>query len=68
LPDLLCVLKVDPDTAVERKSDETAAFVRARTKEIWEKNWEGSTVHVIDANRSKMEVLDRTKALLWAHL
>ena len=68
LPDLLCVLKVDPDTAVERKSDETAAFVRARTKEIWENNWEGSTVHVIDANRSKMEVLDRTKALLWAHL
>jgi thymidylate kinase len=68
LPDLLCVLKVDPDTAVERKSDETAAFVRARTKEIWDKDWEESTFHVIDANRSKMEVLEKMKSLLWAHL
>ena len=67
-PDLLVVLKVDPDSAVVRKTDENAESVRARSKEIWDKEWEGLTVHVIDANQSKREVLDKTRALLWAHL
>ena len=67
-PDLLVVLKVDPDTAVARKSDENAESVRARSKEIWEKDWEGLGGHIIDANQPVVEVLHRTKVLLWAHL
>lgn len=67
-PDLLFVLKADPDTAVERKSDEQAAYVRARSKEIWEKDWEGLGGHTIDANQPVVEVLHRTKELLWAYI
>ena len=67
LPDLLFVLKADPDMAVKRKSEENTAFVRARSKEIWEKDWGGTAAHLIDANRPSREVLDKTKAVLWAH-
>ena len=67
-PDLLFVLKADPDTAAARKPDEIAAYVRARSKEFWEKDWEGWGAQVIDANQPKIEVLHRIKVLLWAHL
>ncbi len=67
-PDLLLMLKLDPETAVARKTDETPESVRARTREIWSRDWEGPAVRVIDASRSKDEVLDRAKALVWACL
>lgn len=67
-PDLLCVLRADPETAVERKTEESAASVRVRTKEIWEKDWNDSAAHVIDAGQAKAEVLRRAKELIWAHL
>ncbi len=67
-PDLVVMLKVDPETAVARKPDENPGSVRVRSKEIWDKEWDGSTVQVIDAARSKSEVLDRAKAILWARL
>lgn len=65
-PDLLFVLKVEPDMAVKRKLDENAAYVRARNREIWEKDWAGLAAHIIEVNLSKKEVLDRIKSLLWA--
>jgi hypothetical protein len=67
-PDLLLMLKLDPETAVARKTDESAESVRARTQEIWARDWDGPAVHVIDASRSKDEVLDRAKAVVWARL
>jgi thymidylate kinase len=67
-PDLLFVLKADPNTAVIRKSDENPAYVRARSKAIWEKDWRGSAAQVVDVNQPKGEVLSRIKNLLWAHL
>lgn len=51
-----------------RKSDENAAYVRARSKEILDKNWEGLAAHVVDVNQPKTEVLNRIKILLWAHV
>jgi thymidylate kinase len=67
-PDLLFVLRANPDTAVERKQDESAASVRARSLEIWEKDWQGTGAVVIDANQPKDEVVDRIKTLVWRNL
>jgi thymidylate kinase len=68
LPELLIVLKVDPEIAVERKCDERAASVRARSTEIWQLDWSQTPAHVIDAGRSKAEVLYELKALVWTQL
>jgi thymidylate kinase len=68
LPELLIVLRIDPETAVQRKTDEDAASVRARSTEIWELDWRQTPAHVIDAGRSKAEVLSELKALIWSEL
>jgi thymidylate kinase len=68
LPDLLVVLRVDPDLAVERKTDEAAASVRARTTQVWTLDWEKTSAHVIDANQSRAKVLSDLKALIWSNL
>ena len=68
LPELLIVLRADPDTAVKRKTDEDAASVRARSTEIWELNWRQTHANVIDADLSKAEVLSELMALVWSRL
>ena len=67
-PELLIVLRADPDTAVKRKTDEDAVSVRARSTEIWELNWRQTHANVIDADRSKAEVLSEIMALVWSRL
>lgn len=67
-PDLLLVLKVAPDVAVERKTTEDPAYVRARTRALWEKDWGRLGARVIDATRTKDEVLRQARAEIWAHL
>lgn len=67
-PELLIVLRVDPEIAVKRKNEESAAFVRERSTEIWELNWDPAVAHVIDASKSKNEVLTELKALIWSEL
>ena len=67
-PDVLLVLRVDPDVAVGRKPDEPPEFVRARWREIWEIDWDGVAAHVVDAGRPPEEVLRRVKSLVWAEL
>jgi thymidylate kinase len=68
LPDLLIVLKVDPEIAVQRKVDETEASVRARSSEVWDLDWGKLSAFEINANRSKEEVLSQVKTLVWEHL
>lgn len=68
LPDLLIILKVDPEVAVQRKKDETETSVRARSTEVWELDWKRKSGVVIDANLRREEVISRVKALVWAHL
>lgn len=68
LPELLLVLRVDPETAVQRKTDEDAASVRARSTEIWELDWRQTPAHVIDAGRPKADVLSELKTLVWSQL
>lgn len=68
LPDLLIVLKVDPEIAVQRKVDETETSVRARSSEVWGLDWERLSAFEVDANRSKEDTLSQIKALVWKHL
>ena len=68
LPDLLIVLKVDPEIAVQRKADETEISVRARSTEVWELDWDKLSAFTINANGSKKETLSQVKALVWEHL
>jgi thymidylate kinase len=68
LPELLIVFRVDPEIAVQRKTDEDATSVRERSTEIWELNWEHTDAHIIDASKSKRDVLAELKALVWSEL
>jgi len=68
LPELLIVLRADPEVAVRRKTDEDPASVRVRSAEVWEINWDGVSAHVIDANLPKGEVLSELKGLVWSQL
>jgi thymidylate kinase len=67
-PDILIVLQLEPDIAVSRKQDESELSVRARSTEIWKFNWYETSAFVVDASRSKEEVLSEIKNLLWSEL
>jgi thymidylate kinase len=67
-PEVLIVLRVDPEIAVTRKPEEQPDFVRGRWREIWEVDWPSVPAHVVDASRSVPEVLSEVKALVWSTL
>ncbi|MGQ0850074.1 MAG: dTMP kinase [Actinomycetota bacterium] len=67
LPELMIVLKLDPEIAVQRKTTESAASVRHRGQEIWQIEW-ADDVRVIDATQSREEVARHIKALIWSRL
>jgi len=64
-PDVLILLRVDPETAVRRKTDEPAEYVRARCQLVWDTDWTGSRVHIVDASRPLADVLAELKTILW---
>jgi thymidylate kinase len=68
LPDLLITLRVDPEISVQRKTDETADSVRSRAGELWNVNWSNTPAHVVDASKSKTEVLSDLMTLIWSYL
>jgi hypothetical protein len=68
LPEVLVVLRVDPEIAVQRKPEEDATFVRERNTEIWEQDWADSGVHVFDGSKPKEAVLADLKSLVWSKL
>jgi thymidylate kinase len=67
-PDVLLVLRVDPDVAVERRTDEDEAFVRPRNEEVWRTDWSGTSGHVVDATRSQDRVLAELRSVVWSRL
>ena len=67
-PELLAVLRVDPEVAVLRKTDESEVSVRARTAQVWVLDWEKTPAHVIDAGQSQAQVLSDLKTLIWSRL
>jgi len=68
LPELLIVLRLDPELAVARKPEDDAETVRARSREIWSVDWKKTKAHVIDASKPKAAVLAEIKALFWSEL
>jgi thymidylate kinase len=68
MPDVLITLRVDPEVSVRRKTDEPADSVRSRAGEVWNVDWRNTPSCVIDASKSKPEVLSDLMALVWSHL
>jgi thymidylate kinase len=67
-PDLLFVLKLDPELAVVRKPEEPADYVRARGRAIWETDWSASRAHLVDASQPLPDVLRQLKTTIWSIL
>jgi thymidylate kinase len=68
-PDVLIVLRVEPDLAVKRREGiESEPMVRERAEEIWELQWGDVPAVVVDAGLPKDEVLARVKAAVWERL
>jgi thymidylate kinase len=66
-PDVLVVLRVDPEIAVRRKTDEDSAYVRRRSTEVWNASWDEDAV-VIDAAQPAAEVMADVRAAVWERL
>ncbi len=67
-PEVLIVLRVDPEIAAERRAGEDLLAVRERSTEIWQVDWRHTNAHVIDAGKPKAEVLAEAKAFAWSEL
>jgi thymidylate kinase len=67
-PDLPIVLRVDPEIAVRRKTDEGAEYVRSRSLEVWELDLTESGALVVDADRPKADVLSDLRSIIWSEL
>jgi thymidylate kinase len=68
LPDLMIVLRLDPEIAVQRKVDETQLSVRARSTEVWKRDWSAVSASVVNADQPKEQVLSQIKDIVWAQL
>ena len=66
-PDVLAVLRVDPEVAVRRKTDEEEHYVRRRSTEVWNVIWDDTTV-TIDAAQPAASVLADLKTAVWERL
>lgn len=67
-PEIVIVLRLDPGLAVQRKQEEEEGFVRMRSEEVWNFDWEQTAAHVVDASASKEEVLSKVKSIVWSNL
>jgi len=68
-PDVLVVLRVDPDVAVERKRhEEQPGFVRPRSEEIWRADWSRTSAFVVDSGQDLGEVERTLRHIVWARL
>jgi hypothetical protein len=67
-PDILLVLRLEPEIAVARRTDEDPDFVRARNTEIHGADWTGTNAVLIDATQPPDEVLARMRRVVWERL
>ena len=66
-PDVLIVLQVSPEIAVERSQDDEA-YVRRRSEETLRVDWGQTPAIVVDAARPLSEVLAEIKSAVWSAL
>jgi thymidylate kinase len=67
-PDLLLVLRVEPEVAVRRRPEDPERRIRQRAQEILEIDWTGTGAHVFDANRPMGELHRELKSWIWTQL
>jgi thymidylate kinase len=67
-PDVLIVLRVDPEVGVARQPKDRADFVRSRWSEIWSVDWDAVSAHVVDAGQPREVVLSRIESLIWSRI
>lgn len=68
-PDVLIVLRLDPETAVERKRGvEPESSVRPRSEEIWRMDWRETPAIVVDAAAPRDRVLSEIRSVIWSRL
>jgi thymidylate kinase len=67
-PDLVVVLRVEPELAVARKTNESPETVRPRSSEIWDIDWSRKETQIVDASQPMTEVLSQVKALAWSKI
>ncbi|HEV8304686.1 MAG TPA: hypothetical protein VGQ25_06995 [Gemmatimonadales bacterium] len=65
-PELLVVLRVDPVTAVRRKTTEPADYVRERARASGTIDWAQTGAHIVDAARPLADVLAELKTYIWS--
>ncbi|HVH69046.1 MAG TPA: oligosaccharide flippase family protein [Gemmatimonadales bacterium] len=66
--DLLIILKLDPETAVRRKTTEPADYVRKRAQLVLDKDWTNTRARIVDASRPLPEVVADLKTVIWSAL
>lgn len=64
-PDVLVVLRVEPDVVVERRRADPESMLRSRSAEVWSMDWRRTPAVVIDGSLPKDEVLSAVKAAIW---
>lgn len=67
-PDVLVVLRLDPEIAVARRSDEESTYVRARNTEVRDIDWDGTHAVVVDATLPQETVLDLVRRTVWERI
>lgn len=68
-PDVLIVLRVDPDVAVGRRPGvDDESILRPRSEEVWRMDWRDVPAVVIDAGRPKADVLAEVRSVVWSRL
>jgi thymidylate kinase len=67
-PDVLIVLRVDPEVAVARQPTEPADEIRERWAEVWSIDWERVPAEVVDAGQPREAVLSQLESLIWSRI
>jgi hypothetical protein len=65
---VLFVLRIDPEVAVARRSDEESGYVRARNTEVRGVDWSGTSATVVEATSPPEVVLDLIRQAVWERL
>jgi hypothetical protein len=67
-PDVLVVLRVDPEIAVSRRVGEDPVHIRSRNTEVYEVDWQDTSAVVVDADQPPEMVLAAIRQAVWERL
>jgi thymidylate kinase len=67
-PDLMFVLRLQPEIAIQRKPSEDPEFVRQRGHSVWNADWWKCDAHVIDAAQPMDQVHTEIRNLIWTRV